>query len=70
MNPIRIFRALLRRTNIVATWRLCVTKYRALEKVKFGASYEDRKQSGTDRKERKEQVVLPVDPLDDVFPLV
>jgi len=40
---------------------------RAMERRKKGLSYEDRKHVEKSRKERKEQLVLPDDPLDSVF---
>ena len=68
LNPIRIFRGsfggqtLYRNPNYVSP-----NATRAMERKAKGRAYEDRKISQTLRKERKENIVVPEDPLDDVF---
>ena len=68
LNPIRIFRGsfggqtLYRNPNYVSP-----NATRAMERKAKGRAYEDRKISQTLRKERKENIVVPEDPLGDVF---
>lgn len=68
LNPIRIFRGsfggqtLYRNPDYISP-----NATRAMERKAKGRAYEDRKVSQTLRKERKENIVLPEDPLDNVF---
>ena len=68
LNPIRIFRGsfggqtLYRNPDYVSP-----NTIRSMERKAKGRAYEDRKLSQTLRKERKEQIVVPEDPLDSVF---
>jgi ribosome biogenesis protein BRX1 len=68
LNPIRIFRGsfggqtLYQNPNFVSP-----NAIRARERREKGLSYEDRKLSQKKRKERKEQIVVPEDPLASVF---
>ena len=68
LNPIRIFRgsfsgsALFHNPDFVSP-----NEVRAMERREKGHSYMERKQSQKKRKLRKEELVLPEDPLDSVF---
>lgn len=68
LNPIRIFKGsfggptLYQNPSFVSP-----NTIRAIEKRKKGAVYKDRKISREKSKERKEQLVVPEDPLDSVF---
>lgn len=68
LNPIRIFRGsfggqtLYQNPHFVSP-----NEIRARERREKGHSYEDRKLSQKKRKDRKEQIVIPEDPLDSVF---
>jgi len=68
LNPIRIFRGsfggqtLYQNSDYVSP-----NEIRALEKKGKGNAYQHRKQSLKKRKERTEAIVLPHDPLADVF---
>lgn len=68
LNPIRIFRgsfggqALYHNPEFISP-----NKIRAMERREKGQSYEIRKESQKKRKVRKEELVLPEDPLDSVF---
>lgn len=68
LNPIRIFRGsfggqtLYRNPDYVSP-----NATRAMERKAKGHAYEDRKMSQNLRKERKELIVVPEDPLDSVF---
>jgi len=68
LNPIRIFRGsfggqtLFQNPDFVSP-----NEIRAVEKKRKGRSYELRKENQKMRKTRKEELVLPEDPLDSVF---
>ena len=68
LNPIRIFRGsfggqtLFQNPDFVSP-----NTIRAMEKREKGMSYEERKHAQLNRKERKSQIVVPEDPLGDVF---
>jgi ribosome biogenesis protein BRX1 len=68
LDPIRIFRGsfggqtLFQNPNFVSPNEIRAMAYR--EK---GQSYDVRKQAERNRKDRKEQLILPEDPLDSVF---
>ena len=68
LAPIRIFRGsfggqtLFQNPDFVSP-----NEIRAQEKEMKGHSYDDRKESQKQRKERKSRLVLPTDPLDSVF---
>ena len=68
LNPIRIFRgsfggqALFHNSDFVTP-----NKERALDRLEKGNSYKMRKDAQQQRKMRKEELVLPEDPLDSVF---
>jgi ribosome biogenesis protein BRX1 len=68
LDPIRIFRGsfggqtLFQNPNFVSPNEIRAMAYRAK-----GQSYDVRKHAEMKRKDRKEQLVLPKDPLDSVF---
>ena len=68
LNPIRIFRGsfggqtLYQNPDFVSP-----NEVRALERRNKGSTYVDRKDQQEKRKVRKEELVLPEDPLDSVF---
>ena len=68
LSPIRIFRGsfggqtLYKNENYVSP-----NTVRAEERKEYGNMYSSRKDAQKKRKDRKEQLVLPVDPLDSVF---
>lgn len=68
LNPIRVFRGsfggqtLFQNPDFVSPNEL-----RAMDKAAKGDTYVDRKRAESHRKERKEQLVLPEDPLASVF---
>jgi ribosome biogenesis protein BRX1 len=68
LNPIRVFRGsfggqtLYKNPDFVSP-----NEIRAAERRTKGNSYVERKESQKKRKERKEELVLPEDPLDSVF---
>lgn len=68
LNPIRIFRGsfggqtLFQNPNFVAP-----NQVRALENRSKGHEYEERKRKEQERKDRQSQIVVPEDPLADVF---
>lgn len=68
LNPIRIFRGsfggqtIFQNPNFVSP-----NEIRAMERRAKGSTYAERKQSEKLRKERVAQLVLPPNPLDDVF---
>ena len=68
LNPVRIFRGsfggqtLYRNPDFVSP-----NEIRAAERRKKGSSYMDRKDQQKKRKVRKEELVVPEDPLDSVF---
>jgi ribosome biogenesis protein BRX1 len=68
MNPIRIFRGsfggqtLFQNPDFVSP-----NEIRSMQNKRKGFSYESRKKAEKNRKTRKEELVLPEDPLDSVF---
>ncbi|KAL3913162.1 MAG: hypothetical protein SGILL_006597, partial [Bacillariaceae sp.] len=68
LNPIRIFRGSFGgQTLYVNPDFVSPNDIRAMEKKRKGMSYEQRKQSQKQRKTRHENMVLPEDPLNNVF---
>eukprot|EP00522_Entomoneis_paludosa_P000151 CAMPEP_0172471460 /NCGR_PEP_ID=MMETSP1065-20121228/67829_1 /TAXON_ID=265537 /ORGANISM="Amphiprora paludosa, Strain CCMP125" /LENGTH=337 /DNA_ID=CAMNT_0013229559 /DNA_START=12 /DNA_END=1025 /DNA_ORIENTATION=- len=68
LNPIRIFKGSFGGPTLYQNAEfVSPNAMRAMEKRKKGTAYMDRKRSRDNRKERREQLVLPVDPLDTVF---
>lgn len=68
LQPIRIFRGSFGgQTLFQSPDFVSPNEIRALRMKSKGRSYEDRKESERERKERKSQLVLPADPLDSVF---
>lgn len=68
MNPIRIFRGsfggqtLFQNPDFVSP-----NEIRSMQNKRKGLSYESRKNAEKKRKTRKEELILPEDPLDGVF---
>lgn len=68
LNPIRIFRGsfggqtLFQNPDFVSP-----NTIRSMEKREKGLGYEERKYAEKSRKERQSQIVVPKDPLGDVF---
>jgi ribosome biogenesis protein BRX1 len=68
LNPIRIFRGsfggqtLFQNPDFVSP-----NEIRAMQNKRKGMTYEQRKESQKKRKTRQEELVLPEDPLDNVF---
>lgn len=68
LNPIRIFRGSFRGQTLYQNPDfISPNTVRAMLKRKIGKTYEDRKEAQQKRDERKAQIVLPENPLDDVF---
>lgn len=68
LNPIRIFRgAFGGQTLFQSPDYVSPNEIRAANKRSKGMAYVDRKESQLQRKEREENIMLPEDPLADVF---